>query len=149
MNNTIAIGSDHRGFTLKEVIKNHLADNYLVSDEGPISSEQKVDYPDFAFKVARAVQSEKATFGILICNTGIGMSIAANRLPEIRAALCRSKEDAVLSREHNNANILVLGAKHLNEQTAIKLVDHFLHTEFNSDKHLSRVKKIETGAKDI
>jgi len=146
MKNTIVIGSDHRGFDLKEIIKKHLISyNYTILDSGTNSPYLSVDYPDFALKTAKVIQSGKAIFGILICNTGIGMSISANRLSGVRAALCRSNEDALLSRKHNDANILVLGSKDTHEKDALNLLDTFLQIKFESGRHLARIKKIETS----
>jgi len=140
---TIALGSDHRGHKLKNSLLQHLKlIGHTVIDHGT-NSDSKVDYPDFAYEVAKNIQNGNAKFGILICNTGIGMSIAANRLDNIRAALCRSIEDAQASRKHNDANILVLGAENLSSDDASKILDCFLSTDFEKDRHALRLEKIE------
>jgi RpiB/LacA/LacB family sugar-phosphate isomerase len=138
----IAIGSDHAGFALKEKIKEFLkANGYHFEDFGA-HSEEASDYPDFAKKVAEAVLSG-FDLGILICGSGIGMSIAANKFPGIRAAFCTSPEIAKASREHNNANILTLGARFIDEKTAIKIVKIFIETKFSGEeRHIRRLKKI-------
>jgi ribose 5-phosphate isomerase B len=138
----IAIGSDHRGTQLKEIIKTILeARSHEIEDMGTFSTES-VDYPDFAFKVAEAVSKELVEFGILICGSGIGMSIAANKVPNIRAALCMSPELARLSRLHNNANILVLGADYTDENTLGDLLTNFFTTQFEEARHSNRIHKI-------
>ncbi|MCH9753411.1 MAG: ribose 5-phosphate isomerase B [Alphaproteobacteria bacterium] len=145
MKHTISIGSDHRGFDIKEIICKHLHScSYSIIDHGPESQDISVDYPDYAIEIAKSVHSGETKFGVLICNTGIGMSIAANRLPGVRAALCRTIEDALFARKHNDANILVLGSQHLTTEIATKLVDTFFNTEFENGRHLSRLKKIDT-----
>lgn len=144
---TLYIGSDHRGFQLKahliNFLKNHL---YEVIDEGTASQEEKVDYPDFAHKVAKQVASSGGqNFGILICYTGIGMSIAANKTKGVRAALCHDIESATLARKHNDANILVLGSRNLPENTAVEIVKNFLATKFEEGRHAERVNKIDNS----
>lgn len=138
----IALGADHRGFALKEQLKRHLKrQGYEVIDTGPTTAA-RVDYPDYAFAVAQLVAKGKASRGILICATGIGMSIAANKLPRIRAALCTSVKMARLSREHNNANILCLGADLIDYQSARKMVRIWLKTDFTKGRHSRRLRKI-------
>jgi ribose 5-phosphate isomerase B len=135
----IALASDHAGFELKEAAKNWL-DAELI-DEGTHSTDS-VDYPDYAAKVARDIQEKKADYGVLVCGTGIGMSIAANRFKGVRAALCRSIEDARLAREHNDANVLVLGGRVTGMVEAKKIVETFFSTEFSgAERHCRRVKK--------
>ena len=138
----IAIGSDHAGYELKEKLKSFLIkEGYEVEDFGTDSNEP-ADYPDFAKRVSEAVLGD-CEFGILICGSGIGMSIAANKFPGIRAALCTSPELAKASREHNNANILTLGARFTEEDPAKKIVKTFLETEFTGEeRHVRRLKKI-------
>ena len=139
----IAIGSDHAGYELKEKIKSFLKGKYDVEDFGT-SSKESVDYPDFAKRVSEAVIGG-FDFGILICGSGIGMSIAANKFPGIRAAFCMNPELAKASREHNNANVLTLGARFIDEGLAEKTVKAFLETEFtNEERHLRRVKKMSS-----
>jgi ribose 5-phosphate isomerase B len=139
----IAIASDHAGFELKEIVKNHLQHNgaYEIIDLGAMS-EESVDYPDFGFKLAKHVSRGTSDFGILICGSGIGISIAANRNPAIRCALCHNEETAKLARKHNDANVIALGARIIDEGTALKAIDTFLNTEFEGGRHADRVKKL-------
>jgi ribose 5-phosphate isomerase B len=138
----IALAADHAGFELKEKIRQHLIDHGIsVTDLGTHSNES-VDYPDYARAVGEEVTGRRADFGILVCGSGIGMEIAANKLPGIRAANARNEIDAQLSREHNNANVLALGGRALEEKAALKIVDHWLSTAFAGDRHQRRVDKI-------
>jgi ribose 5-phosphate isomerase B len=138
----IALGADHAGYELKERLKPWLAKQGIeLADKGTVSGES-VDYPDFAREVALEVTGGRADYGILVCGSGIGMSIAANKVPGARAANVCSENDARLSREHNNANILALGARSLDEAAARKIVEVFLHTEFAGGRHQRRVDKI-------
>ncbi len=138
----IAIGSDHRGIELKSIIKSILEErSYDVEDFGAFSTES-VDYPDFAFRVAESVSKELNDYGILICGSGIGMSIAANKVPHVRAALCMSPELARLSRLHNNANVLVLGADYTERNTLGELLTNFFTTQFEEVRHTRRIQKI-------
>ena len=138
----IAIGSDHAGFNLKEQIKNYLLEkNNTVLDQGTYNTDS-VDYPDFALPVCEKVKNEEVDFGILVCYTGIGMSICANKVKKIRAALVCNEESAKLTREHNNANVLCVGAKDINFEEAKKIVDIFLNTSFTYGRHERRVNKI-------
>jgi len=138
----VALGADHRGFGLKEELKRWLAARgHEVIDCGPASSD-RVDYPDYAFKVADVVARRKAGRGILICSTGIGMSIAANRFLKVRAALCSSVRLARLSREHNDANVLCLGADFVSAVLARRIVGVWLRTGFAAGRHLRRVRKL-------
>jgi ribose 5-phosphate isomerase B len=138
----IAIGADHAGFELKEKIKLHLASAGIeVQDEGTRSTES-VDYPDFARKVGEDVAGKQADYGLLVCGSGIGMAIAANKVPGVRAANVTSEQEAQLSREHNDANVLALGARLLDENAAWKIVDKWLHTPFAGGRHQRRVDKI-------
>ncbi len=122
----IALGADHGGFELKEVIKKHLAEKkYEIKDYGT-GSRQSVDYPEYGFRVGEAVIRREADLGIIVCGTGIGISIAANKVRGIRAAVCTDTYMARMSREHNNANILALGARVVGEGLALDIVDTFL-----------------------
>jgi ribose 5-phosphate isomerase B len=139
----IAIASDHAGFELKEKIKEYLLElGYEYEDFGT-NSNDSVDYSDFALKVAEPVSKKKFDRGILICGSGIGMSMAANKVPSIRAALCCTAEMARLSREHNDANVLTIGARLIDEKTAKDIVSVWLTTGFAGDRHLKRVNKIK------
>ena len=140
----IAVGSDHAGFLLKEQLKEHLKiRGYQVEDMGT-DSEQSCDYPDFAKKVAAAVVNKDADLGLLVCGTGIGMSIAANKVKGIRAAVLSDEFSAQATRSHNDANILCLGARVVDEEKAVKLLDIFLDTPFSAEeKHIRRIGKIE------
>lgn len=139
----IALGADHGGYRLKEVVKEHLlSKGYEVEDFGT-SSEESVDYPDYGKKVAKYVVEGNANYGILICGTGIGISIAANKVKGARAALCHNTWTARLTREHNDANILAIGARVIGEGLALDMVDTFLSTEFEGGRHQTRIDKIE------
>ncbi len=138
----IVIGSDHAGVELKQnIIKKLQEDGYTVSDCGTYSKES-VDYPDIAEKVATEVISRQIK-GIIICGTGIGISIAANKIPGIRAALCNNTDTACLSRQHNDANILAIGARVTEPEAAMEIVDAFLNTAFEGGRHQARVDKIK------
>lgn len=138
----IALGADHRGFALKEKLKVYLQGlGHKVDDKGTFSQDS-ADYPDFAFLVAEAVQKGKADRGILICATGIGMSIAANKVKGVLAALCLNTKMARLCREHNNANVLCLSTNFLTLTQAKRIVRVFLETRFVVGRHRRRVKKI-------
>ena len=138
----ISISSDHAGFKLKEEIKKNLKKKKInVIDLGP-KTDRSVDYPDFAKKVARYVASNKSKIGILVCGSGTGMAMSANKIKKIRAAVCYNKASTSLSRTHNNANILALGSRLTKKQTALKLVNIFLSTKFGGGRHLRRIKKI-------
>jgi ribose 5-phosphate isomerase B len=138
----IAIGSDHAGFELKESIEQLITGlGYEVEDLGADNGDS-VDYPDFARAVGDAVTSGRAQQGVLVCGTGIGMSIAANKVPGVRAALVWNEETARLSREHNDANILVLGARVTPADVIPGIVEAFLRTDFAGGRHKNRVDKI-------
>jgi ribose 5-phosphate isomerase B len=141
----IAIGSDHAGFEYKEYFKKLLSDmGHPYQDFGTFSTEP-VDYPDIAQVVSKAISSHTCDMGILICGTGIGMSIAANKHNGIRAAVCESSASAKLSREHNDANILCLGERITSLKTAIEIVKTFLTTPFSGgERHNSRIQKIHS-----
>lgn len=139
---TIYLGSDHGGFELKEALKAYLADEaHLVIDQGTYSLES-VDYPDYAKAVGEAVLADEGSLGIVICGTGIGISIAANKLKGIRAALCSEEFSARMARRHNNANVLALGGRTTGVELAKSIVDAFLSAEFEGDRHARRVEKI-------
>jgi len=143
MINMIAIGSDHAGYELKEEIVKFLQEKgYEVKDFGTSSSSCSVDYPDFALTVAEAVINGECEKGILVCGTGIGISISANKIPGIRAALCTDSFMAKMSREHNDANVLALGARVVGTGLALDIVDAWLKTEFAGGRHKTRVDKI-------
>lgn len=138
----IGIGSDHGGYELKDSIKKYLMENDIeVMDYGTDSLES-VDYPDFGEKVAKAVVSNEVDRGIVICGTGIGISIAANKVKGIRAALCTDSYSAKMSMEHNNANVLALGARVLGEGLALDIVDTWINSKFQGGRHERRVNKI-------
>ncbi len=139
----IAIASDHGGFPLKEIIKKYLDELGHECEDFGTMNEESVDYPDYASKVAKAVSENKFNKGILICGTGIGMSIVANKFPSVRAALCYDTETARLSREHNDANVLALGGRTTDSKLAKEIVHVWLTTEFSGERHLRRVNKIK------
>ncbi len=138
------IAADHAGFFLKEALKRYISSVYptfFIHDLGT-ESEASVDYPDYGYKAAQVVATDAASRGIVICGSGIGMTIAANRVAGVRAALCITADMARLAREHNNANILALGARLVDESTAKACVDLFLTTDFAGGRHEERVKKL-------
>ena len=140
----IGIGCDHGGFALKQEIIEYLKTNNLPFKDFGCYKEESVDYPEYARKVANAVVDGTCEKGILICGTGIGISIAANKVKGIRAALCHDCFSAQATREHNDANILAMGGRIVGPGLAIKIVDTFLNTEFSNDeRHIRRIKKIE------
>ena len=138
----IYLSSDHAGYRLKEYIKLYLDKNEIrYSDLGPFNDE-KVDYPDYAHKVARKVKIDKNYVGILICGSGIGMNITANKHKNIRAAQCFNSKSTKLSRLHNDANIITLGSRLLTKKNALNFVSIFLSTKFEGGRHKKRIKKI-------
>jgi ribose 5-phosphate isomerase B len=138
----VAIASDHRGYHLKErVISLLRSKGHSVIDDGP-SSEESVDYPDFAALVAKKVSGGQADRGILICGTGIGMAIAANKFPRIRAAACVDEVTAELSRRHNDLNVLCLSGDLLSSRSTERLVEIWMETEFEGGRHERRIEKI-------
>ena len=138
----IAVGSDHAGFALKEKVKEWLgAQGHQVVDCGPAVCES-CDYPDFAATTAQAVATGDCSLGVLVCGSGIGMSIAANKVDGIRAALCSEPVSASLSRQHNNANVLCLGARMVGEEMAQAILVAFIAGEFAGGRHQRRVEKI-------
>jgi ribose 5-phosphate isomerase B len=139
----IALGADHRGFELKEKVKQDLTElGHQVTDFGTDSTES-VDYPDFGFKVAEAVGKGEVDFGVVVCWTGNGMNIAANKVKGVRSALCLNEEMAMLARAHNNANVLALASNFVCEDTARMILDVWLATEFEGGRHARRLEKIE------
>ena len=139
----IAIASDHGGFRLKETIRKYLAEKgEKVVDLGT-SSEESVDYPVYGKACAEAVASGKAQCGIVVCGTGIGISIAANKVKGIRCGLCTSVEMAELTRKHNNANMLALGGRTTDPDLALQIVDAFLNTEFEGGRHQRRIDMLD------
>ena len=138
----IFISSDHAGYKLKEIIKSYLLKKKLIfQDLGP-NSDSKVDYPDYAHKVAKKVKSNKNHVGILICGSGMGMSITANRHRNIRAAQCFNLKSTKLSRLHNDANIITLGSRLLSKKNVLSYINVFLNTKFEGGRHSKRIKKI-------
>ena len=138
----IFISSDHAGYKLKEDIKVYLKKgNYNFTDLGPIN-DNRVDYPDFAHKVAKKVKINRNHLGILVCGSGMGMNIAANRHKNIRAAQCFNLKSTKLSRLHNDANIITLGSRLLKKKNVMNMINVFLKTKFEGGRHLKRIKKI-------
>ena len=138
----ICISSDHAGFNLKEDIKSYLINKKIsVFDLGPYENKS-VDYPDYARKLANRIKAKKSDIGILVCGSGTGMAISANKIKTIRAAVCYNVKSTRLSRQHNNANIIALGARLIKKNLSIKLIDTFLKTKFKGGRHLKRIKKI-------
>lgn len=140
----VALASDHGGWTLKQHLGEALAGmGHEILDFGP-DSPTACDYPDYAVRVAKAVADGEVAYGILCCGSGIGMSMAANRLPRVRAALCRTASDAELSRRHNNANVLCLGERVTPQAEALALTQTWLSTAFEGGRHQTRIDKIDT-----
>ena len=138
----IAIGSDHAGFPVKEAIRKHLeGEGYAVDDQGT-SSGDSVDYPDFGKAVGERVATKQDDLGIVVCGSGIGISIAANKVPGIRAALAHNVLTAQLAREHNDANVLALGARIVTPAAALEMVQAFLNTPYAGGRHQRRLDKI-------
>ncbi len=139
---SIIIASDHAGFLMKEKIKIFLNKSKIKSLDLGTFSEERVDYSDYAKKLALSVK-KKSSFGILICGSGIGVSIAANRFKKIRAAVCYNQLSASLARKHNNANVLCLGARLISLKNVQKIVYTFISTKFEGGRHINRVKKLD------
>ena len=137
----IFIASDHAGYNLKNRIISNFSKSLKIRDLGP-KKKDSVDYPDFAKKLSKKVAANKGSFGILICGSGMGMAIAANKTRNVRAALCYSLKNTKLSRLHNNANIITLGERLINKNKAFSLIKIFLRKKFEGGRHLRRVKKI-------
>ena len=139
---SIFISSDHAGFSLKNYIFENLKRrNHKIIDLGPLS-DKSVDYPIFAKKLANKVSKNKTSFGILVCGSGTGMAMAANKVKNIRAAVCYNVKNTKLSRLHNNANVITVGSRLTSKNLAFKLVNIFLKTKFEGGRHLRRIKKI-------
>lgn len=144
----VAVGSDHAGFGLKAVIKDRLAEmGHEVVDVGA-DSKDSVDYPDFAKVVAEGVLSGRYEMGVLVCGSGLGMSMAANRYPGVRAALCHNLWSARMSRRHNDANVLCLGERITGEGLALDILELFFTTEFEGGRHGRRVSKLDAPSRD-
>jgi len=141
--NEIIIGSDHAAFDLKEKIKDYFFQIETNIEDVGTDSKDSVDYPDFGIKVASAVSKGKFERGILLCGTGLGMSMVANRFPHVRAALCNDLFSAIMSRRHNNSNILVIGGRVTGESLAIAMLEAWLETSFEGGRHESRLLKME------
>ncbi|WP_022853794.1 ribose 5-phosphate isomerase B [Thermodesulfatator atlanticus] len=145
----VAVGSDHAGFALKEKVKALLQElGHEVLDFGCHSTES-VDYPVYGVKVAKAVASSEATRGILICGTGLGMSMVANRFPGIRAALCHELFTTKMARLHNDANILVMGGRVIGDALALEMVKVFLETPFEGGRHERRIRQIDNFKEEV
>ena len=138
----IFVSSDHAGYKLKEEIKLHLSKKKISFVDMCPQNDDRVDYPDFAHKVAKRVKTNKNNIGILVCGSGMGMNIAANRHKNIRAAQCFNLKSTKLSRLHNDANIITLGSRLLSKKLALSCVIAFLNTKFEGGRHLKRIKKI-------
>ena len=141
-NKEILIASDHAGYKLKEVVKKFLTKNKKIFLDLGTKNDKSVDYPNFAHLLSKKIKNKKNHFGILICGSGIGMSMAANRHKNIRAALCYNVKSAELCRKHNNANVITLGARLTKKNIALKCISVFLKTSFEGGRHNKRIKKI-------
>ena len=137
----IFIASDHAGYRLKKYVISKFSKKAKLIDLGP-KTDDSVDYPDFAKKLSKKISSKKGSFGILVCGSGTGMAIAANKTKNVRAALCYSIKNTKLSRLHNNANIITLGQRLISKKKAFSLIKIFLSTKFEGGRHLRRVKKM-------
>ena len=137
----IFIASDHAGYRLKEYVISKFSKKIKLIDLGP-KTDDSVDYPDFAKKLSKKIASKKGSFGILVCGSGTGMAIAANKTKNVRAALCYSIKNTKLSRLHNNANIITLGQRLISKKKAFSLIKIFLSTKFEGGRHLRRIKKM-------
>lgn len=139
---TIALGSDHAGFSLKSFLKDELVlKGFKIKDFGT-NSDASVDYPDIIHPLAKAINSGEYPYGIIICGSGIGVSMVANKYPLVRSALCWDEEQAYLSRLHNDANVLALAGRFLDKDKALKMIEIFLNTDFEGGRHQRRVEKI-------
>ena len=138
----IFISSDHAGYNLKEQIKKRFKNDYIFKDLGTDNSSKSVNYPDYAHKLCKKISKSSKNMGILVCGSGMGMSMAANRHKKIRAAVCYSVKNTKLSRLHNNANIITLGSRLTKKNTAFKCIEVFMNTKFEGGRHKKRVKKI-------
>jgi len=138
----IVVGSDHAGFELKQNIIEHLSERNMNYVDFGTSCLDSVDYPDYAKKVAEEVNSNDLIMGILVCGSGQGMAMTANRFKNVRAAICHNSDVAKVTRQHNDANVLCLGSRFIDISEAIKCVDVFLSTDFEGERHLKRINKI-------
>ena len=138
--NKVLIASDHAGFKLKKILIEELQGKIKFEDLGPFS-ENSVDYPDYAKKLSKKIDLKNDLIGVLICGSGIGMSMVANRFKNVRAALCMNNKMSILARQHNNANILVLGSRLISQQEAIKCLLVFLKTNYEGGRHQARLDK--------
>lgn len=138
----IAMAADHGGFELKNILKDYLSEKGNEIIDLGTNSPASVDYPDFALLCAKEVVQKNVDFGILVCGTGVGISIAANKVKGIRCALCPSPEIAALTKQHNNANIISLGGRFTSPDDAKKIVDAYMSAEFEGDRHIKRINKI-------
>ncbi len=142
INKNIIIASDHAGFDLKfKVLEYYKNSSFKLLDLGPFDNNS-VDYPDFAHKLCEKMNLESNSTGILICGSGIGMSMVANRYEKIRAALCLNEKMSELSRQHNDANVIVLGSRLISSDKAIKCINSFINTQFEAGRHINRIEKI-------
>lgn len=139
----IAIAADHRGFKMKEEIKRYLEEKDIAYEDFGTNSEERMDYPTVAVKATKAVQNKECEIGILICGTGFGMCLAANKFKGIRCTPCYDEDTAKYAKMHNNANILALGAEHLDVNSAIRILRVFLASSFEGGRHSDRLKMIE------
>jgi len=144
----VVIANDHAGVKLKKALKEHLEQKGIEVKNFGTDSEESIDYPDVAKEAALAVQKKKADFGIVICGTGIGVSITANKFKGIRAALCYNVFAAKMARNHNDANIIALGARTMMEEDALVMVDTFLSEGFSGERHARRVGKVSSIEED-
>ena len=138
----IALGADHGGYRLKEAVKAYLEEKGIPYKDFGTDSEESVNYGPYAYRVAQSIVSGECEKGVLCCGTGIGISIAANKVKGIRAAVCTNEFCAEMTRRHNDANILAMGGRVIDEKTAVKLADIFLNTPFEGGRHLERIQQI-------
>lgn len=141
---SVAVASDHAGFELKKQILDYFSQHNIACEDLGTFSDQRVDYPDYGVLTAREVVAGNHSFGIIICGTGIGISISANKVNGARAALCCNEYMAEMARKHNNANILALGGRTTTIDLAVRIIEVFLHTNFEGGRHAERVQKIHT-----
>lgn len=142
MNHILAFASDHAGYALKQQLMQWANEHGRITLDIGSHSENSVDYPDFGYKLAKAIKTGKADMGVAICGSGIGISMAANRFNHIRAALCQNEEMATLARQHNDANVLALAARVTSKADAQKILSRFLQTPFEGGRHATRVQKL-------
>lgn len=143
---TIAIASDHAGYKLKQELITQFSQKYQITDLGT-DSEESVDYPDFAYKAVDYLKEHKDSLGVIICGSGVGVNIAANRHSHIRAVLCHDAEEVGMARKHNDVNVLTIGARRTSLEQAIEIVEKFVTTAFEGGRHEKRVSKLTNGDK--